>query len=189
MPSDFHDEEPPPALEPRDEDEAGVSTELPIVVLGEDEELVSDEAPRVRLLQGRVHPAWVLYPIYALEFVAGALAMNFALGTREWSAIPVGLAWFLLYVWNWFYGVAYRYRRRLLKYTSVTIIVMLTVALAYFCFEKAGSQVAVLPSGVVGDREAAPGLYWAGVATIVAVGLLVAHIVFLGRGYRRKRPS
>lgn len=189
MSSEFPDEEPPPAIESPDDDAAGVSTELPIVVLGDDE-LVSDEAPRVRLLQGRVHEAWVMYPIYALQFAAGGLGVHFALGTHEWSAIPVGLAWFLLYVWNWFYGVAYRYRRRLLKYTSVTIVLVLTVALAYFCFEKAPRQdVVVLAKGELGSRPPAPGLYWAAVATMVAAGLLVAHIVFLGRGYRRKRST
>lgn len=185
MARDEEPRQPPPAIE-RGDDDADSSTELPVVVLGDDSEATS-EAPRVRLLQGRINERWILYPIYVLHLVAGGLAALFAAGSAEWSPIPVGLAWILLYVWNWFYGVAYRYRRPVLKYTSLFVIFGFTAALAFFVFERARAQTAMLDMHEIGERAAAPLLYWAGVATLVAAGLLLAHFVFLGRGYRRKR--
>ncbi len=127
-----------------------------------------------------------MYPIYALDLAAGGLAVHFARGTEEWSALPVGLAFVLLYVWNWFYGVAYRYRRRLLKYTSVFVVLGMTTALAYFCFERAKSQLAMVEATAVSVRAGAPSLYWAAILSIVASVVLVAHVTVLGRGYRRK---
>lgn len=185
--ADLHDQTPPAGFQKSGAD-ASVSTELPLVVLGDDAD-VSQEAPRVRLLQGRIHEAWVLYPVYLLVLGAGFLAVRFASDTAEWSAAVVGLAWFLLFVWNWFYGVAYRYRRRLLKYSSVFVVLALSASLAYFSMERATPQRAMISATQIGERAAAPSLYWAAIATLVAGGLLVAHIVFLGRGYRRKAPG
>jgi len=181
------EETPPPGIESQPSD-ASVSTELPLVVLGEDVE-ASQEAPRVRLLQGRIHEAWVMYPVYGLVLGAGLLAVRFAATTAEWSAIVVGLAWFLLFVWNWFYGVAYRYRRPLLKYSSVLVVLALTAALAYFSMERAAAQRAMISMNEIAERPEAPTLYWAAVATMVAAALLVLHLVFLGRGYRRKQAA
>lgn len=181
------DEAPPRALTKNDP--AGVSTELPAVVFrDEDETLISSEVPRVRLLQGRVPENWVLYSIYAFDLMAGLFAMSFALGTREWSSPMIWLAWSLLALWNWFYGVAYRYRRRVLKYASVFVILGLTAALVYFSIERAQPQVAMIGPNEVGMRGEAAELYWSAGATMIAAGLLIAHLVFLGRGYRRKKP-
>jgi len=127
--------------------------------------------------------------MYALDLAAGVLAVHFALSTREWAAPVIALGWFLLYVWHWFYAVAYRYRRRLLKYSSVAMIFALTAALAYFSIERAQPQLAMVRADAVVQREGVPGLYWAAVLTLLTSGLLVAHLVFLGRGCRRKRPS
>lgn len=185
--SDEHDEQTPPeGLEaPAD---ASVSTELPVVVLGDSEdERVTTEVPRERLLQGRLPERVVLYPIYALNVLAGLIAMQFAFTTKEWSALVVGLAWFLLYVWYWFYGVAYRYRRPLLKYSSVIVILGLTVSLAYFSIERAQPQMAMVARTQLVERGEASSLYWVAIFTLIASGLLIAHLVFLGRGYRRKR--
>lgn len=168
-------------------DDAGISTELPAVVFGDDETLISSELPRVRVLPGRLHEAWILYPIYALVLGAGVIAVEFALRTHEWSAIVVGLAWFLLYVWNWFYGIAYRYRRRVLKYTSVIVILGLTAALAYFSIERGQPQLAMTDLSELRDRPEAASLYGAAVAAVVAAGLLITHLLFLGRGYRQKK--
>ena len=185
MQDDFEEETPPPALET---DAASISTELPVVVFSDDDAtLISSEVPRVRLLQGRIHEGWVLYPIYALVLTAGATASSFALASHEWSAAVVALAWFLLYVWNWFYSVAYRYRRPVLKYSSVCVILTLTAALAYFSIERAQPQLAMVNVTGLSPREAVPSLYWAGIATAAAAVLLIAHLAFLGRGYRKKR--
>lgn len=185
---DHDDARPPGAL--KQLDPAAISTELPVVVFADDADaLASAEIPRVRLLPGRLHERWVLYPVYALDLVAGVLAVHFAVGAPEWSAAVVGLAWFLLYVWHWFYAIAYRYRRRLLKYTSVAMIFALTAALAYFSIERARPQLAMVGADAVAERAAAPGLYWAAVLTMLTAALLLAHLVFLGRGYRHKRPA
>ncbi len=186
MTSQTPDDTPPQAI--TQPDPAGVSTELPVVVFGDDDAtLASSEFLRVRLLPGRLHEAWILYPIYGLNLVSGLLAMSFAIGTHEWSAPVVGLAWLLLGVWNWFYGVAYRYRRPLLKYSSVIVILGLTTALVSFSIERAQPQLAMVRATQLSERAASAELYWAAVATVVAAGLLVAHLVFLGRGYRQKR--
>lgn len=182
------EEDVPSGFEKSDEADASTSTELPVVTLG-DAAAVTMEAPRHRLLPGRIHERWVLYPIYLLHLFGGLLAVRFALGTAEWSAVPVGLAWFLLYVWNWFYGVAYRYRRPLLKYASVLAVLSLTAVLSYFAFERADGQLAMVQTTELVERGAQPMLYWAGVSTLVAAGMLAAHLVFLGRGYRRKRNA
>ena len=183
-----HQEAPPPALTPDESDETTISTELPVVVLGDDDEaLVSAEIPRVRLLQGRVYEGYVLYPIYLLVAVGGALAVNFALTTPEWSAPVAALAWGLLFIWNWFYGVAYRYRRKLLKFTSVVAVVGLSVALAGFALDRAAAQVAMSGPTELAQRDPIVALYGAAVVTVAAAALLVAHLVFLGTGYRRKR--
>lgn len=186
--TEFDNEKPPEAIV-RDQADASVSTELPVVILGDDDPDVSGEVPRVRLLQGRVHEAWILYLLYLLDAVAGALAVTFALTTMEWSVVPIALAWFLLFVWHWFYGVAYRYRRRLLKYTSVFVVFAMTVALAYFAMERAAPQRAMVASHEVVRREGVASLYWAAVATLGAGLVFLVHLVFLGRGYRKKRTT
>ena len=173
----------------RKETDASRSTELPVVVFQDDEVVrQSAEIPRVRLLPGRVPESVVLYPVYVLVLGGGLLAARFALTTHEWSAPVILLAWFVLFLWVWFYGVAYRYRRPLLKYTSLLAIVGLTGALSYFSIERAAAQQAMVGPGELAVRGVAKSLYVVAGGNAVALGLLVAHLVFLGRGYRRKKP-
>lgn len=174
------------------DDPAGTSTELPVVVLGE---AGSGRGPGPRLLFGRVDERRVLYPAYGLVFIAGALAVTFAMEHPEWAVGPVGLAWFVLFGWIWFYGVAYRYRRRLLKYTSVTVVLGLSWLLIGFCIDRARAQIAmggpvqdmVVQGSPLIERAYAPELVWAGGITAIAAALVVVHVVFLGRGYREKK--
>lgn len=172
--------------EPPDNQNPNVSTEFPVVVLGDER---TAAAPGRRLLQGRVAERSVLYPIYLLVCIAGALAGQFALDGKEWSIVPVGLGWAMLFVWYWFYGVAYRYRRRLLKYTSVTVIILVSLAFAILCMDRAAAQVVVTASGELIDRTSRSILVWSAIVTLAAAGLLIFHVVFLGRGYRVKRED
>ena len=172
-------------LKPSDSTDVMSSTEFPVVVLGEAGEGV---APRRRLLQGRVPQGWVLYPTYLVVTIAGAIAADFALGSQEWSAIPITIAWAMLYVWYWFYGVAYRYRRSLLKYVSVLFIFGMTYALAFMCEDRAAAQIVAIDGNLVERPEVAQ-LHWAARVTWFATLGMIAHIVFLGRGYREKREN
>lgn len=164
--------------------DAGMSAELPVVVLGEKGKDVHT-APAERLLQGRVPETRVLYPCYVLVAISGLITISFAVDSPEWASIPVALAWFFLFVWYWFYGVAYRYRRRLLKYTSVSVILLVSGALSALSVDRGLAQVA-FDGNHIAHRGPIPMLYWATVLIIVAAILLIVHVVFLGRGYRRK---
>lgn len=166
-----------------DNDSAQVSAEFPVVVLGE---ASAATQPRQRLLQGRVAERWILYPIYLLVWVSGGLAARFALQTQEWAAAPVLAAWGMLFIWYWFYGVAYRYRRRVLKYFSVTVLVVLTWCLSLLTFDRGRAQIVATSLGLESRAEWAS-LYWAGGIVVVAAGLLALHVLVLGRGYRVKR--
>ncbi len=167
------------------EQSPNVSTEFPVVVLGDER---GAAAPGRRLLQGRVAERSVLYPIYLLVSIAGALAAQFALDSEEWSVVPIALGWSTLFAWYWFYGVAYRYRRRLLKYTSVSAILILSIFLAILCVDRAAAQV-VIAGGELVERSARPILVWSAIVTLGAAGLLIFHVAFLGRGYRVKKED
>ncbi len=169
-----------------DESRSSVSAEFPAVTLGEAGD--GSETPRRRLLQGRFHEAWALYPAYAMQLVAGGIAVLFALQSEEWSAIPVGLAWFLLYVWVWFYGVAYRYRRRFFRYFSLLILMSSSGAIAFLCFDRAAAQ-RIWDGERLIVRTAESTLVWSGTLTIAASILILAHVVFLGRGYRERKVA
>lgn len=156
--------------------------EAPVVKLGE----AGESGPQERLLQGRISEAMVLYPLYTLVAVSGAAALRFAFNSVEWASAPVGLAWFCLFIWYWFYGVAYRYRRRILKYTSVLVIGLVTLSLASLCIDRGRSQVA-FDGAFISPRGPETSLYWAAVLILVALIVLLIHVFFLGRGYRKKR--
>lgn len=162
---------------------SSVSAELPPVTLGDAGE---SRTPRRRLLQGRVHEAWALYPAYAMELVAGGIAALFAIQSPEWSVVPVGLTWFLLYLWVWFYGVAYRYRRRFFRYSTLLILMVTSGLVAFFCFDRAAEQVAFDGRTIV-MRAAEPTLAWSGILTVAAAILIAVHVLFLGRGYRERK--
>lgn len=167
-----------------EKDQAQVSAEFPVVVLGES--VSSAVEPRQRLLQGRVPERWVLYPIYFLVFLSGSMATHFAVDTGEWATTPVIAAWGMVFVWYWFYGIAYRYRRRFFKYSTVTTLVVLTWCLSLISFDRAQPQVISSGAGL-SHRPEVPELIWSGGILVVAVSLLAVHVLVLGRGYRAKK--
>lgn len=167
-----------------DQENAQTSAEFPVVVLGDAD--APEHAPPKRVLQGRLAERWVLYPIYLIVGGSGVLVGHFCLTTNEWALTPSMTAWGMLFVWYWFYGVAYRYRRRVFKYFSVTVLVGLTWCLSLLSLDRAQAQVVATAKGLV-DRPAVAGLYWASVLIIIAVSLLALHVLVLGRGYRGKK--
>lgn len=173
---------PPDDLSVKAGESADISIEIPVVLLGE----AGESGTGPRLLQGRISESVVLYPCYALVSLSGLIALNFAMESPEWASLPVAVGWFALFNWYWFYGVAYRYRRRVLKYTSVLTLIGFSVALSMICVDRGKAQIA-FDGEHIGHRDPETGLYWAAVFVIVALVLLLTHVVFLGRGYRRKR--
>ena len=161
--------------------------ELPVVVLGSSD---AGERPAERLLPGRVEASWILYPCYLLVILSGSLVVNFAIDTQEWSPVVVSLAWVLLFTWNWVYGVAYRYRRRFMKYMSITMSIVMGFGLAALCWERGQPQLVatlVEVGAVLVERGEVRRLVLASwLIAVSTIGLLV-HVVFLGRGYRVKR--
>jgi hypothetical protein len=161
----------------------GQATELPVVVLGGESGRVK---PMVRLLPGRVYISVVLYPIYVLIVVAAIVAVNFALQTAEWSPSVVALAYGLFFCWNWVYGVAYRYRRWLLKFMALTASLFMGLSLTYLVWERAQAQLVPIDGRLVmRAAEASLDVVW--FATLLSTILLLLHVLILGRGYREKR--
>lgn len=159
------------------------STEAAPVVLGERSGAV---APAVRLLPGRVEASRVLYPGYLLVWVGAALASLFAWRRAEWHPLMVFVGWGVLFCWYWVYGVAYRYRRRLMKVLAVGMSALVGVVLIWVSATRA-APMRVPVDGVLVERGALllPGL--AAVATTLSLALLIAHLLYFGRGYREKR--
>lgn len=160
------------------------TVELPRVVLGSDE--VDRPAPRKRVLPGMVDLRWLVYPAYIACFAAGSIAVDFAIEANEWAAPPVALAWLMLFFWEWIYGVAYRYRRTILKYFSFLIVAGLTVGLAAFCWERADAQLVATAEGLA-KRGYESSLITAAIGTIISGVFITLHVLFLGRGYREKK--
>lgn len=156
------------------------------MVLGE---TGAGEKPAERLLPGRVEASWLLYPCYLLVILSGSLVVNFAIDTFEWSPVVVLVAWILLFTWNWVYGVAYRYRRRFMKYLSVMMSVVLGLGLAAMCWERAQPQLVAVVGDLAGaliERGEVRRLILASWLMVLGTMLLLVHVVFLGRGYRVK---
>lgn len=174
---------PPEGFGDEEKSDASTSQELPVVVLGELDEPA--EQPRARLLPGRVPPKWILYPAMVLQLVAGLIALLFAFGSAEWAPTPILLTWLSLILWTWFYGIAYRYRRVLLKYGATLTLIATSFAVAAFCLDRGARQLAFDGQRLT-ERAAAPSLTLAAVLTVGAACLIVSHIVFFGRGYREK---
>lgn len=123
---------------------------------------------------------WFLYPAYLLAFSGGFLASHFAAGSPEWSPLPVLLAWGLLFVWYWLYGVAFRYRRPALKYFALAASVAFGVLLTAFCIDRALPQLAAADEGVAA-RGAVLRLVWAAITTGLSCVLIVTHTLLFSR--------
>lgn len=128
----------------------------------------------------QIDERWFLYPAYVLTLTAGALAVRFAAQTPEWSAGPAVLAWSLLFIWHWLYGVGFRYRRPALKYFSLAAAAVFGGLLTAFSLDRALPQLAATEGGVA-MRGVAVELLWCAGATGVAVALLVAHAFLFSR--------
>jgi hypothetical protein len=160
------------------------SVELPRVILGSDDG--DRAAPRKRVLPGLVDVRWLVYPAYITCFIAGGLAVDFAIEGGEWSAAPVALAWLMLFFWEWIYGVAYRYRRTILKYFSFLLVAGLSAGLAALCWERAEPQLVATAAELV-DRDHASILDYAAITTLLSGAFVTIHVVVAGRGYREKK--
>ncbi|MFP4597488.1 MAG: hypothetical protein ACLFVJ_04500 [Persicimonas sp.] len=160
--------------------------ELPRVVLGGDE--ADRRAPERRVLPGLVDLRWLSYPAYIACFGAGGIAVNFAIDVPEWSAPPVALAWAMLFFWEWIYGVAYHYRRRVLRYFSFLLVAAMSAGLAALCWERAEPQLVATGAGLA-ERGHVDSLDWAAILTLVSGVLITLHVVVLGRGYREIKQT
>lgn len=158
------------------------TVELPRVVLGSSEP--GRQAPRERVLPGRVDPRWLIYPAYIACFLGAGLSVNFAIDSHEWAVGPVLVGWTMLYIWQWIYGVAYQYRRPILKYSSGLMILGLAALLAAVCLDRAPAQ-SVIASGQLVERARVVRLEGAAALTILSGLFIFAHLTVLGRGYRR----
>jgi hypothetical protein len=180
----LEEESPPPGFEEDEDDRASRSTELPVVVMDAGEQ--AGAAPAHRLLHGRVAPGWVLGPAYALVVGSSLLAIDASIGSNEWSVVVVVIAWGQLYVWIWFYRIAWSYRRPLLEIFSLAASLLFAAGLALACYDRAAPQQ-TLVDGALAPRDALTELYWAGHILWGVCVALFAHAVYLGRGYRRKK--
>jgi len=128
----------------------------------------------------QIDERWFLYPAYVLTLTAGALAVRFSAQTPEWSAAPTVLAWSLLFIWHWLYGVGFRYRRPALKYFSLAAATVFGGLLTAFAVDRAVPQLAATGGGVT-RRGFAVELLWCAGATGTAVALVVAHAFLFSR--------
>ena len=161
------------------------SMELPTVVLGGGEG-AEEQAPARRLLQGRVDPKAIFYPIYLLIiFSCQQVVEVTVLERREWAMLPVLLGWGQIFLWVWIYRVAWTYRRWLLRWVSLPAAMGLALGLAQLCYDRADAQAVAIAQGLV-QREALGALDWAGHMLVAVAAILLAHAAFLGRGYREK---
>ncbi|RAL24930.1 hypothetical protein DL240_01600 [Lujinxingia litoralis] len=159
------------------------TTEAPRVVLGERGEAAR---PEVRLLPGRIKASRLLYPAYLLVWVGAGLASLFAWARAEWHPLMVFVGWGALFCWYWVYGVAYRYRRSLMKVMAVGMSVLMGLVLIWVSLTRA-APMRVPQGGELVERGALvlPGA--AGVATALSLAVVLAHLLYFGRGYREKR--
>lgn len=166
-----------------DVDQSGrPSMELPAVILGERGD--RDE-PRVRVLPGRVPLYRVLHPAYAAVGIAGVLATYFSLGSGEWHPLMVLLGWGLLFCWYWVYAVAYRYRRKAMKYFSLLMGTVTAGSLTVVAAVR-GTSMAVPEGGQLAIRSPRPVLFGVAVLTTLSLAAVFTHVLYLGRGYRQK---
>lgn len=154
-----------------------------MVILGE---TTSPEghAPEQRLLPGRVPQSVVFYPIYLLLVLSGGLAANFALDTGEWAFGVVVFAWLITFLWNWMYVIAWNYQRSWLKAFCVFWLFIIEGTMAFVCYDR-GLPQHVFRNKLV-YRDAIPSLQWSSMMLTVCLILFLAHLLFFGRGYRKK---
>jgi len=168
------------------ESEVGAQTsqELPIVVLGSAD--ASSSQPQARILRGRLPLNLFILSATIAIIIAGLIAVLFSLTSPEWTSWSIGTVWFVLYIWVWFYGIAYKYRRGLLWWFSAFSIFCLSAVIAYFCFDKAKIQYTPGPDGLI-LRDPVFSLWISAIFTMLGSAIIFSHFVFFGRGYREKK--
>ena len=162
------------------------SLELPAVIIGDRGN--RNAAPVERLLPGRVPESLVLYPAYTLTLMAGILGAQWALRTEELNPLMLLLAWCLLFCWYWVYGVAYRYRRWLMKSFALFISSLTALALTFFSALRSTSLYLPAEAGLA-LRPPQPILLVVAALTLISLAAIISHVLYLGRGYRKKSTS
>ncbi len=160
------------------------SLELPAVIIGDRGS--EEERPAVRVLPGRLPESVVLYPAYTLVGAAALLTTHYSLDSGELSPLMTFFGWGLLFCWYWVYGVAYRYRRRMMKYFSLFMCGVTAGSLSVVTAVRSTSM-AVPVDGELVVRGAQPILFFAAALTTLSLTLIITHVVYLGRGYRQKQ--
>ena len=184
--SDDDNSNPPPESVPTEAPPASQSMELPAVIMGERGE--EEEEPRVRILPGRVPKYYALYPAYAATGLAALVATHFSLASGEWHPLMTLVGWGLLFCWYWVYGVAYRYRRRLMKWFALSMSTLTAGSLVLISAVRATSMV-VPDDGSLIVRNPQPLLIGAVVLTTLSLAAVFTHAIYLGRGYRQKEVN
>ena len=173
-------EQVPPKMPPVQEQ----SLELPAVIIGDRGD--DDDRLEVRLLPGRIPKSLVLYPVYAAVGLAALLATHFSLRTGEWHPLMPLLGWGLLYCWYWVYGVAYRYRRWMMKFFALFMATVTAASLALVASVRSASMAVPTGEGLQ-LRPDQPILVAVTVLTLASLAAIYLHVIYLGRGYRQKR--
>jgi hypothetical protein len=158
------------------------SVEWPTVVLG-DPSTRTGERARKRLIPGRVPLHWLSWPMQASCGLSGALVLRAVAEHGEWELLPVLTAWIMLAAWHWMYAMAWDYRRWLLRWTSILACLLMDIALALVCLDRAPEQE-VVRAGALITRPMVLEWQLAGMLLIVSLALLITHIVWFGRGWR-----
>jgi hypothetical protein len=184
-PSKIHrdDSAGPRAAAPRQPD---ASIELPAVVLGTKTAQPSVDQGAVahrRLIPGRAPIHWLSWPMQAMCGLSGALALRAVAEHGEWELLPVLIAWIMLAAWHWMYAMAWEYRRWLLRWTSIIACLLMDAALALACLDRSPEQD-VARDGVLITRGAVLEWQIAGGLLVGAAVVLIAHIIWFGRGWR-----
>ena len=163
---------------------APITTQLPVVTLGKPAAQASPGPQPRRVVMGRVPAAVIAWPIYGVMSGAGLLAA-LAATPREWSLGALLVTWLTMTLWVWMYFVAWTYRRRWLKRAALWMALGMQGGMAAICLDRAQPQWIHNPQLV--ERAALPMMRWAGIMLLVGALLLLAHGLYLGRGYRAKR--
>lgn len=158
-------------------------TRLPKVVIGDAGR--TSRPPTKRTLPGRVPPNIIIYPIYLAIAVHASFSARFASIGLEWNTGVVLIGALMIYGWNWMYSVSWSYQRTGLQFISAMGALGMEVAVLVLTLDRAREQQAATEAGLQ-LRAASPELYVSSGALAVAIALLVAHIVYLGRGDRER---
>ncbi len=141
--------------------------------------------PRERVLPGRMALRAILWPVYLLIIGAGALSAWLVSHHVGWPVSVVLLGHAVILMWCWMYGVAWSYRRTLFKLQCFTMATLMLTGAALALWEWSQPQQ-IIDRGQLVYRDALPLAWLAAGALTLALALLCAHLLYLGRGYRRK---